>query len=175
LLILIGRFWRTDIQQQFVNHTHQRCDFLYRVEASRGPGRRGTVRPFKAALALFGAWAIFRPAYFVCNQPGINHAKTLLPISHASVASLFLAAALNANVNAQGRADGRCRAESFEINCAVCHSPGAGAGELVVMKQGFWSALGRSGGSLPHLITPKLSATWGLRDAVIPVLENPME
>src|SRR5690242_20558186 len=108
--------------------------------------------------------------------------KLSYPNSLAIVPSLFLAAALTANVTAQDAPSGdAARGKAFfEISCAVCHSPVLGPDNLVLMKQGpsLVGIVGRPAGSLPHF-----NYTKAIRDSGITwdtaklyrFLENPME
>jgi glucose/arabinose dehydrogenase/cytochrome c2 len=108
--------------------------------------------------------------------------KTSFSKSHAIVPSLFLAAALIANVNAQDAPAGdAARGKAFfEISCAVCHSPVLGPANLVLMKQGpsLVGVVGRQAGSQPHFNYTKAIRESGFKwnaATLYKFLENPME
>ena len=108
--------------------------------------------------------------------------KILISRSHAVAPSLFLAAALAANVNAQEATSGdAARGKAFfEISCAVCHSPVLGPENLVLMKQGpsLVGVVGRQAGSQQHFNYTKAiresGFTWNAA-TLYKFLENPME
>jgi glucose/arabinose dehydrogenase/cytochrome c2 len=102
--------------------------------------------------------------------------------SFTILSSLFLAAALPANVIAQNAPPGDAAKGKafFEIGCAVCHSPVLGTDNLVIMKQGpsLVGVVGRPAGSLPHFNYTKAiresGITWDTAK-LYRFLENPME
>jgi glucose/arabinose dehydrogenase/cytochrome c2 len=108
--------------------------------------------------------------------------KISYPNSFLIVPSMFFAAALAGNLNAQNTPTGDAAKGKafFDISCAVCHSPVLGADNLVLNKQGpsLVGIVGRPAGSLLYFNYTKAIRDTGLTwdtAKLYHFLENPME
>jgi glucose/arabinose dehydrogenase/cytochrome c2 len=120
---------------------------------------------------------------FVRNQATIViMQKISYPKSFLIAPSMFFAAALTANLNAQNAPAGDATKGKvfFETSCAVCHSPVLGPENLVLNKQGpsLVGVVGRPAGSVQYFNYTKAIRDTGFTwDAakLYHFLENPME